>query len=94
MTEENEEESLDTMETEPASEPEGSAYKGIDLPSGEALTLLETRRITANSRVQLILLVGAVDSGKSSLIAGLFHMFQRGTIGDYFFAGSESLIGF
>ncbi|QDU52998.1 TRAFAC clade GTPase domain-containing protein [Gimesia panareensis] len=66
----------------------------IDFYSGDALSVEESRSISMSSRVQLILLAGAVDCGKSSLIASLFHCFQNGPLGGYLFAGSRTLVGF
>src|SRR5664280_2888465 len=49
----------------------------IDLPLGDALTLSESLHITRAQRTQLVVIAGAVGSGKTTLIATLFHLFQR-----------------
>lgn len=66
----------------------------LELPLGEALTIAESLPITLARRTQLIVVAGAVGSGKTTLIASLFHLFQRGPFAGYLFAGSDTLIGF
>jgi len=66
----------------------------IDLIHGKALTVQEAFRITSATRTQLIIIVGAVGSGKTTLIASLFHCFQEGPFAGYLFAGSDTLLGF
>lgn len=78
------------VENTPVSKAEGM----VELPLGEALTLKESLHITRARRTQLAVIAGAVGAGKTSLIAALFHLFQKGTFAGYLFAGSETLIGF
>lgn len=66
----------------------------IDLLPGRALTTQEAFRITSATQTKLILIAGAVGSGKTTLIASIFHCFQNGSFGDYLFAGSDTLLGF
>jgi len=66
----------------------------IELLSGEALTTQEAFRITSATHAQLIVITGAVGSGKTTLIASIFHCFQGGPFANYLFAGSDTLIGF
>ncbi len=42
----------------------------------------------------VISLVGPQDSGKTSLIAGMYDLLQRGTVGGYAFAGSSTMHSF
>ena len=72
----------------------GTTAGMVELPLGEALTLVESLPITRAQRAQLVVIAGAVGSGKTTLIAVLFHLFQRGEFEGYFFAGSETLVGF
>lgn len=65
-----------------------------ELPLGEALTEKEAFEITSSVRTQLLVIAGPVGSGKTTLVASLFHCFQRGPFGGYCFAGSNTLIGF
>jgi len=66
----------------------------VPLKSGEALTAQEAFSITAASRTRLLVIAGAVGSGKTTLIASIFHRFQKGSFAGYYFAGSDTLIGF
>ncbi len=66
----------------------------VKLCHGEALTISEGYTIAGAKRTQVIIIAGEVGSGKTSLIATLFHCLQRGPFCDYMFAGSKTLIGF
>ena len=72
----------------------GTTAGMVELPVGEALTLGESLPITRAQRAQLVVIAGAVGSGKTTLIAVLFQLFQRGEFEGYLFAGSETLVGF
>jgi hypothetical protein len=65
----------------------------IALASGEALdrdkaSILQLRRVSRS-----IGLIGANDSGKTSLIAGVYDLLQEGPVLSAAFAGSSTLIG-
>lgn len=66
----------------------------IILPSGEALTSIETGEIAAQARPRVIMLAGAQRSGKTTLLASLFQCFQRGPFAKYLFSDSRTLKGF
>lgn len=66
----------------------------VALPPGDALTPQEASRLTIARRCQLIVIAGPADSGKTTLITTLFHLFQKGSYAGYLFAGSETLVGF
>lgn len=66
----------------------------IDLLLGRALTAEETFRITSANLTHVILIAGAAASGKTTLIATIFHCFQREPFAGYLFAGSDTLPGF
>lgn len=66
----------------------------IDLLLGQALTAEETFRITSASPTNLILIAGAVASGKTTFIASIFHCFHQEPFAGYLFAGSDTLPGF
>lgn len=66
----------------------------IALTSGEALdrgkaSILQRRRVSRS-----VGLIGPNDSGKTSLIAGLYDLLQEGPVSDRGFAGSTTLIAF
>lgn len=66
----------------------------LELPHGEALTIGETYKITSSRKVKFIVLAGPSDSGKTTLVTTIYHMFQKGPLAGYWFAGSETLWGF
>ena len=66
----------------------------IALPSGEDLTSEAASSITRRSTTEVILLAGAVGSGKTTLIASIYERFQEHQLAGYLFAGSRTLMGF
>ncbi len=66
----------------------------LELPRGQALEIDKTYEITAAKMTKLIVLAGSVESGKTTLITSIYHLFQRGVFAGYMFAGSKTLIGF
>ena len=66
----------------------------IDLPPGNALSVDETYKITASRKVKFIVLAGAVASGKTTLVTTIYHLLNKGPLAGYWFAGSETLLGF
>lgn len=66
----------------------------IQVATGEALEPHSTLAITAARPTRTVAMVGPVDAGKTSLIAGLFDLFADGSVGELSFAGSSTLIGF
>lgn len=67
---------------------------GVRLPSAEALTRGEAQDLLRSQPCNVIALVGPFDSGKTSIIAGAYDLFQHGPIGGYTFAGSSTLRSF
>ena len=66
----------------------------IDLPHGNAFSVDETYKITASRKVKFIVLAGAVASGKTTLVTTFYHLLNKGSLAGYWFAGSETLLGF
>jgi hypothetical protein len=72
-----------------------SESKYIDLPSGKPLNSNEASQIIRRTGAPIVLLVGAVESGKTTLLASLHDSFQRSlSFANYISAGSSTLIGF
>jgi len=67
---------------------------GVRLPGAEALTRGEAQAMLRGQPCNVISLVGPFDSGKTSLIAGVYDLFQHGPVGGYVFAGSSTLRSF
>ena len=66
----------------------------IELPQGQALGIDETYGITAAKITKFIVLAGSAESGKTTLINSIYHIFQRRAFAGYMFAGSKTLVGF
>jgi hypothetical protein len=66
----------------------------LDLPSGKGLTTAQTAAITTRSFVSVVLFAGTADCGKTTLLATLYLLFQKGPFAGYIFAGSDTLVGF
>lgn len=67
---------------------------GVRLPGAEALTRGEAQVLLRNQPCNVVAIVGPFDSGKTSLIAGAFDLFQHGPVGGFAFAGSSTLHSF
>lgn len=65
----------------------------VVLHNGDALTIVESAKITRASETSLVVVAGAPDSGKTSFVASLFHCFQRGPFAGHDFAGSVTCVG-
>lgn len=65
----------------------------VALPGGDALLAAETRAVTHAHAPTVVAIVGPPDSGKTTLIAGLWDGLAQGPVGDYAFAGSETQPG-
>ncbi|SFM24019.1 TRAFAC clade GTPase domain-containing protein [Pelosinus propionicus] len=65
-----------------------------ELPFGNALTLKETYSITSVEDTRFIVVAGPSASGKTTLVTTFYQLFQKGPVGSYYFAGSQTLLGF
>ena len=63
----------------------------VELALGKALTSDEACDLTVKQRTQLVMIAGAPKTGKTTLLAGLLHRFQRGPFAGLLFAGSLTL---
>lgn len=66
----------------------------IALSSGETLDRAEASALQRRRVSRSIGLIGPNDSGKTSLIAGVYDLLQEGPVSGAAFAGSSTLIGF
>jgi hypothetical protein len=66
----------------------------IELPAGDSLDSSSARFVTTHMLTRLIILAGAADSGKTTLLATIYELFQDGPFAGYVFAGSRTLPGF
>jgi hypothetical protein len=66
----------------------------VYLPHGKALRFDELSPITGRSRARLVVLAGLPETGKTTLIAALFHCFLKGPFAGYSFCESQTLLAF
>lgn len=66
----------------------------IKLRSADTLSLRDASAVLRAGPTRLIAIVGPSDAGKTSLIAGLYDLFQRGKINNVCFARSQTLRAF
>lgn len=69
-------------------------FFGVRLPDALPLDRGSTDKILAILPSRMIAVIGTHDSGKTSVIAGLYDLFQLGAVSDSTFAGSSTLHGF
>lgn len=71
--------------------PPKPAAPGIRLSHAESLSISEATSLLRGGLCNVISLVGPFDSGKTSLVAGIYDLLQRGPVGGYSFAGSSTM---
>ena len=81
-----EEQDHDAQDSQPA-------FDGIELLDALALRSGRANRVLAALPSRMIGIVGVYNSGKTSIISGLFDLFQMGPVADVKFAGSSTLHG-
>ncbi|MBY4803053.1 TRAFAC clade GTPase domain-containing protein [Burkholderia cepacia] len=69
------------------------AFDGVRLPDALPLESRRADRVLASLPSRMIGVIGVHDSGKTSVIAGLFDLFQMGPVAHAIFAGSSTLHG-
>lgn len=71
-----------------------SSVPGLHLPHAQSLSISEATSLLRRGPCNVITLVGPFDSGKTSLVAGIYDLLQRGPVGGYAFAGSSTMHSF
>lgn len=67
----------------------------VRLPRGTALNCEGASEVLSRSKeARVVAVIGPTASGKTSLIAGVYELFQRGAVGDIHFSRSETLYSF
>ncbi len=61
---------------------------------GEALEGQDALAVTQAVPARIVVVAGAAESGKTTLVAGLYEVFHQGPFAGYLFAGSRTLVGF
>ncbi|TSJ83291.1 TRAFAC clade GTPase domain-containing protein [Chitinimonas sp. BJB300] len=78
----------------PASPATRKPVPGVSLPGAEAMARGDVQLMLRNQPCNVVAIVGPVGSGKTSLIAGAFDLFQQGPVDGFSFAGSSTLHSF
>lgn len=86
----------DTDEEDAEDEDNNSSktHDSIYFGDGEALPESKIQTITYAFPTKLILFIGGVGCGKTTLVSAIAEAFQKGPLGDFIFAGSRTLVGF
>lgn len=66
----------------------------VRLPHGEAMSTTEANEVTRAAETSLVVIAGSPESGKTTFLASLLHLFQRGPFAGHYFGGSQTLVGF
>jgi hypothetical protein len=77
--------------------PAGAASKldgGINLPAGTAFDPVSVYEVAREDVARVVVLAGEQRSGKTTLLASLYELFQEGPVGPFAFAGSKTLPAF
>jgi hypothetical protein len=74
--------------------PAASGDDWLQLPECEALSPDAASEITRARRTKVIVLAGAAESGKTTLLTSIYEAFQEAPFADHLFAGSSTLHGF
>lgn len=72
----------------------GAGRAGIALPGADTLTPGQASSVLRAGDSRVIAIIGQTDSGKTSLIASLYDLFQGGTVAEIGFARSQTLHAF
>lgn len=83
-----------TLATEESAETAAPQANGVALSLGISLDATGASDWMRRSLSNVIGIVGSFDSGKTSLIAGLYDLFQLGSVANVTFAGSATLHAF
>ena len=75
----------------PSNEWDAEAEEFIQLPTGGGFDPQSASMVTCAAPTRLIVLAGAIDSGKTTLLASIYEMFQEAPLAGYLFAGSLTL---
>jgi len=78
--------------TDQSDEPESTV--GLQLPGADTLTLEQASRVLRARNARVIAIIGPKGSGKTSLIASLYDLFQEGSVEGAEYARSETLHAF
>lgn len=76
-------------ETPPGTEPEL-----MEFPFGDDLIVDEASAVMSSGPCRFLVVAGAPRCGKTTLLNGIYELFQEGPVGNLVFGGSRTLVGF
>ena len=82
------------LDSKPLGQDVEVADTGIALSSGRALTVEEGHALAGARSTRIVVLMGMVKSGKTTVLAELWEGFRKGPFGGHLFAGSRTIMGF
>jgi len=82
----------DELDAEPVDVDAGN--KSVGLPGADAMTLSEASGVLRQGPARVVAVIGPTDSGKTSLIASVYDLFQEGAVAGVEFARSQTLHAF
>lgn len=66
----------------------------LDVYTGLEVPLSRSYPISSTQQTKLVLILGPVGAGKTTLVSRIFDQFHDGSIGAWKFAGSETIVGY
>ena len=72
----------------------GDEQDSVELPGADALAPGQASALLCKRDARVVAIIGPVNSGKTSLIASVYDLFQTGPIGPVEFSGSRTLHAF
>ena len=66
----------------------------VQVYSGSALAVDEAHELTGEYSSSVVILMGMVRSGKTTVLAEVYERFRKGPFAGYYFAGSRTMLGF
>ena len=89
---------INELDSDKTDSPDGGlidlGQPNINLYAGNELDYADSLRITRAASTKVVVIVGANDSGKTTLLNSIYEHFLQGAISSYLFAGSETLAPF
>ena len=84
---------IDEIERQDGADPE-TTDDTIRLPSAAVLSFEGASRVLRSKGARVVTILGPTESGKTSLVAGVYEIFQRGEVRNIRFSRSETLHAF
>jgi hypothetical protein len=73
---------------------EADKKEGLSLPGGERLNVADASAVLRAGETRVVAIIGPTAAGKTTLIASLYNLFQKGPVAKLHFARSRTLSAF